>query len=349
MLIECTTDENKGKDLTLPERKVIEKLYLKGKKKTEIAKLLGKHRSTIGRELNDQNNWDFKRVPWFRGRMHVVRTYCAQKAHANCLEARKNCGAKYKYLKDENFLKEVETKFWKSGDSPKTRYSLDAIIGEMNSDGKVLFTSKTMYNYVRAEGITKIKPHDLPHMVSRKRNRKKEDKVNKRILGRSIEERPQNINDYSEFGHWEGDCIVDSKHCALLVKYERKSKLVVIRKLDKHDKASVELIESIFKKRYFELSTTYDNGSEFWDRAKHETESYRVYFTHPSSPYEKGGVENVNGIIRRYVPKGTKLETLTDADIKRIEDHINNMPRKILGYKTANKVYAELLPKVLAA
>ena len=344
-----TTKRREPKDLSLPERRVIEQLNLKGKKKIEIAELLGVHRSTIGRELNDKNNWDYKRVSWFRGRKHVVKTYCADKAHANYLKARKKCGAKIKHTKDKEFLKEVEKRFWESGDTPQTRYSLDAIIGEMNSESKILFTSKTMYNYIRAKNITKIKPHDLPHMVSRKRNRKKIDRVNKRILGTSIEERPEIINKREEFGHWEGDCIVDGVHTALLIKYERLSRKVVIRKLDKHDKASVELIESLFRKTYFELSATYDNGSEFWDRAKHETETYRVYFTHPSSPYEKGGVENVNGIIRRYIPKGTRLETLTDSDIQRIEDHINNMPRKILGYKTANNVYAELLPKTLAA
>jgi len=345
MLKQNTT---KRDHLTSGDRKTIEKLQNKCTK-AEIARLLDVHRSTICRELNDKKNRDWVRTNKYGKNQKVKSQYSAKKAHDNYLKARKKCGAKRKYLKDEKFLKEVETKFWESGDSAKTRYSLDAIIGDMELEGKKLFTSRTMYNYVKSKDITEIKPLDLPHMASRKRNRKKIDRVNKRILGRSIEERPETINTREQFGHWEGDCIVDGVHSALLVKYERLSRKVVIQKLDKHDKASVELIESIFRKTYFELSTTYDNGSEFWDRAKHETKTYQVYFTHPSSPYEKGGVENVNGIIRRYIPKGTRLETLTAADIQRIEDYINNMPRKILGYKTANKVYGELLPKQLAA
>jgi len=334
--------------LTSGDRKVIEQLQNKCTQ-AEIASLLGFNRSTICRELNNKKNCDFVRTNKYGKNQKVRRQYSAKKAHANSLAARKKCGAKPKYTKNENFLKKVETKFWESGKTPQTRYSLDAIIGEMNLNGEVLFTSRTMYNYVKSEGITEIKPLDLPHMASRKRNKKKIDRTNKRVLGTSIEKRPEIINIREEFGHWEGDCIVDGVHAALLVKYERLSRKVVIQKLDKHDKASVEQLERLFRENYFELSTTYDNGSEFWDRAKHETETYKVYFTHPSSPYEKGGVENVNGIIRRYIPKGTRLETLTAADIQRIEDYINNMPRKILGYKTANKVYGELLPKQLAA
>ena len=336
------TDENL-KPLTQDQRRTIERLWFLGKSKSHISREINRHRSTVGREVNDKNNYDY-----IRYNNKVKKSYSANKAKENYEKAKKNCGTKFKYTKNKEFLKEIETQFWKSGKTPKTRYSLDSIMGKMKEDGKELFTTRTMYNYVRTN-ITNINPQDLPHMASRKRNTKKKNRVNKRILGRSIDERPENINNYSEFGHWEGDCIVDSLHCALLIKYERKSKKVVIRKLDKHNKESVEQMESIFRKTYFELSSTYDNGSEFWDRTNHETETYKVYFTHPSSPYEKGGVENVNGIIRRHIPKGTRLDSLTDADIQRIEDHINNMPRKILKYKTANEVYADLLPKLLVA
>jgi len=306
--------------------------------KIEIARLLDKDRSTIGRELNNKDNWDYKRVPWFRGRKHVIKMYCAEKAQANYERNKQNCGAKFAYAKDPKILQEIEKRFFASGKSPKTRYSPDQIIGQMKDEGLQVFDIRTMYNYVRTD-ITKIQPCDLLHMVSRRRNRKAICKINKRILGESIENRPGYINNRSEFGHWEGDSIIDGLRNGMLVKYERLSRLVVIRKLPKHNSDEVERIEAELKKKYFELSSTYDNGSEFWQRSKNTN----AYFTHPSSPYEKGGVENVNGIIRRHIPKGKNFTDLTNADIQQIENHINNMPRKILGYKTANQVYQELL------
>jgi len=244
-------------------------------------------------------------------------------------------------------LSEIEKRFFASGTNSKTRYSLDAIIGRMKMEGWETFDVRTMYNYVRSD-ITKIQPHDLLHMVSRKRNKPKNDKVNKRILGTSIEQRPDYINKREKFGHYEGDTIVDGSHNSMLAKTERLSKLFVLRKLPQHTSEEVEKAEAKLKTEFFQLSTTYDNGSEFYKRAEHDNENHKSFFTHPSSPYEKGGTENNNGIARRHWPKGTSFANIPDEEIQRVEDHINNMPRKILGYQTAREVYDRLF-KILVA
>jgi len=270
------------------------------------------------------------------------------------MKNKKNCGAKFKYSKNPALLLEIEKRFFESNknlknkNDPKTRYSLDAIIGRLKLEGEEVFTSKTMYNYIEKGSISKITKFDLPRILGRKRNKKKKDKTNKRILGTSIEQRPEQINNREEFGHFEGDCIVDGLHNAFLTKTERLSRLYVIERIAKHDSESVEKIEAELRNRYFELSCTYDNGSEFWKRAGAESETFKVFFTHPSSPYEKGSDENNNGIARRYWPKGTNLADIPDEEVQRVEDHINNMPRKILGYRTANEVYTEERKKVLA-
>lgn len=288
-------EEEKGKHLTYAERRILEERNLRGWKKATIARDLRKHRSTIGRELDDEKNWDYIRLS--NGK--VKRTYSAKKAQQNYKSAKKKCGAKFKYAKDPTLLPEIEKRFFESGNTAKTRYSLDAIIGRMRLEGFKTFCTRTMYNYVR-QGKSKIGMFDLSRILGRKRNRKKKiDKTNKRILGTSIEQRPDVINDRKEFGHWEGDSIVDQLHSAILAKTERLSRLFVLRKLTKHTSEAVEKAEQKLKTEYFQLSTTYDNGSEFWKRAEHDTENFQSYFTHPSSPYEKGSTENNNGIARR--------------------------------------------------
>ena len=333
--------------LTMAQRKVIEQLNLKKKKKSEIAELLGVHRSRITRELNNPNNMERVWVTWFRGRKNLVKRYSAEKAQANYENNKKKCGAKHAHIKYPKVLKEIERRFFSSGTNSRTRYSLDAIIGRMRLESWKTFDVRTMYNYVRSP-ITKIQPHDLLHMVSRKRNKKKADKTNKRILGTSIEQRPEHINKREKFGHYEGDTIVDGNHNSMLAKTERLSRFFVLRKLPKHTAAEVEKAEAELKTQFFQLSSTYDNGSEFYRRAGDDSENHTSYFTHPGSPYEKGGTENNNGIARRSWPKGTNLANIPIGEVQRVEDHINNMPRKILGYRTAREVHT-MFSKIYAA
>jgi len=333
--------------LTIAERKVIQQLNSKNVTQSEIARLLGKHRSRICRELNNPNNLERVWVTWFRGRKHLVKRYSAEKAHANYQKNKKRCGAKRAHTKFPKVIPEIEKRFFASGTNSKTRYSLDAIIGRMRLEGWETFDVRTMYNYVRSDA-TKIQPHDLLHMVSRKRNKKRENKENKRILGTSIEQRPDYINKREKFGHYEGDTIVDGSHNSMLAKTERLSRFFILRKLPRHTAVEVEKIEAELKRQFFQLSTTYDNGSEFYRRAEHDNEEHKSFFTHPGSPQEKGGTENNNGIARRHWPKGTNLANIPIEEVMRVEDHINNMPRKKLGYRTAREVHS-ILSKIYAA
>jgi len=221
---------NTDNHLSLQERRIIENRNLRGWKKANIARDLDRHRSTICREVNDQNNWDYIRLR--NGK--VKKTYSAVKAQQNYDTAKLNCGAKLKCTKMPEVLPEIEKRFWNSGKSPKTRYSLDAIIGQLKLQGVETFCYRTMYNYIRRRDITEIVPHDLPRMVGRKRTKEKKDRVNKRILGTSIEQRPEIINKRQEFGHWEGDCIVDKDGNAYLIETERLSRKIIIRRLESH-------------------------------------------------------------------------------------------------------------------
>jgi len=161
-------------------------------------------------------------------------------------------------------------------------------------------------------------------------------------MGKSIELRSESINKRTEFGHWEGDCIVDKDDNAILVLIERVSRCCVLRKLEKHE--SKEVLEKIqdIKTTHYMKSITVDNGSEFYKITQMEDENFEVYFTHPYSSFEKGSVENLNGLIRRFIPKGSNLSSLTPEMVERVQNQVNSYPRKILGYMTAQEKFDEL-------
>jgi len=312
------------------ERQLIEKLWLQGKTKVEIAKILGRHHSTICRAINNTKNWD-----WMQKGGKVKKMYCAKTAQANFEKSKRRCGAKYKFIKNEKLFAEIESEVLRG-------FSPDAVIGRMKSQGvKVDITPRTIYNYVE-HGISKITPFDLRFKLRRKRVKSKILRVHKRKMGKSIEERNENINNRTEFGHWEGDCIVDKDDNAILVCIERMSRCCVLRKLEKHESQEVlEKMREIKETRYMR-SITVDNGSEFYKITELEDENFDVYFTRPYSSFEKGSVENLNGIIRRYIPKGTNLVSLSPEIIERVQNQVNNYPRKILGYMTAAEKFDEL-------
>ena len=159
-----------------------------------------------------------------------------------------------------------------------------------------------------------------------------------------IDFRPQEANDRLIFGHFEADCIVSCKgsKSALLVLVDRKTRKTKIKKLERKaaslTSSSIVNALSVYKSSQIH-SITYDNGCEF---SKHEQVNEKLgcnsYFCKPYHAWEKGTVENINGLIRRFFPKGTDFDTITDEDIIKMENWINNLPMKVLGFKTPNEM-----------
>ena len=323
----------KYRQLSKPERQLIEKLWISGKSKREIARMLERSHSTICYAIKDIKNWD-----WVRKKSgKVIKTYCAKKAEKNFVQNKSRCGAKYKFIKDSRWLEYIENCVL-SGESPKTaieRAELERVAFNVE------ISSRTFYNYVE-HGISRVTPFDLRFKLRRKQPKHKRIREHKRKMGKSIDERPENINNRTEFGHWEGDCIVDKDGNAILVCLERKSRFCVLRKLEKHDSTNVlEALRQV-KEQYYIRSITVDNGSEFYRVIELEDENFAVYFTHPYSSFEKGSVENVNGMVRRYIPKGTNLSELSQETILRAQNQVNDYPRGIHGYYTAHEIYVSL-------
>ena len=155
-----------------------------------------------------------------------------------------------------------------------------------------------------------------------------------------IEERPASVDKRRRYGDWEVDLIEGSKGSGYLLSlYERKSRFGLLTRLE--TKTKEETTSNILKllKGYKVKSLTYDNGNEF---AGHEEITSRLgakgYFCKPYHSWEKGGVENYNGLVRQYFPKGSSFAKITPVDIKAAQDEINQRPRKILAIKSPSEL-----------
>ncbi len=197
----------------------------------------------------------------------------------------------------------------------------------------------------------------VPEKGERKRSYK-QVKAARPPKGESIENRPKEINDRVSFGHWEMDCVAGRKRTrrALLVLSERLTRREIIIPIKDMTAASVvaalNKLERKYGKRFSKVfkSITVDNGSEFSDCAGIESSVLRVgakrttvYYCHPYSAYERGTNENINKMIRRFLPKGTDFRKVTAAYIQRVETWINNYPREVLGFDTSENLFNRYL------
>ena len=163
----------------------------------------------------------------------------------------------------------------------------------------------------------------------------------------TIDQRPSEVDDRAVVGHLEGDLIKGARNASAVgTIVERTSRLTYLVKLDN---AGAQTVTDAFVKRlrnvpaYMRKSMTYDRGCEM---ALHQQLTKRmnmpVYFCEPYSPWQRGTNENTNGLIRRYLPKGTDLSIVTQEQLTAIEHKLNNRPRKVLGFRTPLEVHNEL-------
>jgi IS30 family transposase len=342
----------KWQQITEKERYKIEILFEQGLTPAQIGEQLNKTKRTIERErkkglveqkrVNPSNN---KNAPLYLTEW-VYKADTAQRLHD---ESAANKGRGLKIGHDYQLAQHIENKI------KVDKWSPDVIIGKIKAEGLRFETSictKTLYNYIDKGIFAEISNKDLwVKKDVKRRNYKKIRTValhNRR--GKSITERPKEADERTEQGHWEIDLVVGKQGTkpAILTLVERKSRksLYVLIK----NKTQQEVIAAIKRARkrvggdFGEVfkSITADNGSEFLDgeAIKKAAGCSGVYYAHPYSSWERGSNENGNRILRRFVPKGTDIGTLTAVELQRIEDWVNNYPRKILGYKSANEMAA---------
>jgi len=343
-----TTELRANKHLTERNRYTIEILLKEKYKPLMIAKRLGKGIRTIEREINrgkvQQQNTDLT----FR------MEYCADFGQRMYDKAARNKGPGLKIGYDIELAKFIENKIIVESWSP------DAVIGhikEKKISFKTTICTKTLYNYIDSEEVfLELTNKHLP--VKKDGKKRTYNKVRKialnNIKGTSIEERSPDIENRDEYGHWEMDCVIGRKAgggAVLLVLSERSTREELIFKIEAKKQEFVvkeidDLEKRLGKKFGNKFKTiTMDNGSEFLDwegiensKLKPGEKRLKTYYAHPFSSWERGTNENINKLIRRFIPKGTDLGKYTKKHIKYIQDWINNYPRKIFGYKTASEM-----------
>lgn len=201
-------------------------------------------------------------------------------------------------------------------------------------------------------GLLRIKISDLPEVLTRN-TKSKQVRLNKRKLGRSIDERPHDILKRHEFGHWECDLVLGHKTKddeVLLTLYERMTRKFMIIPIPDKTAASVMTAFSDLREQYHEhwneifKTITTDNGSEFADLSQLEQVSkILVYYAHPYTSCDKGGIERHNRMIRRFIPKGKYIKNYSLDQISEIEEWCNNLPRKLLAYHTPDELFERRL------
>lgn len=317
--------------LSLEEREKLYALKLQGISLRDIGKVLGRSHTTLGRELKRNAKYGKQYIP------------C--KAHDKAIKR----GVIQRYqapLKNPLIFLYVRKHLRK-------RWSPETIEGRLPIDfPEESITDETIYRYIY-KGKNKRRKFWRYLTVRRKKRMKRLGRKVRRDsripYAVSIDLRSKIIERRIQTGHWESDNMegIKTDRQSMLVTVERVTRVTHITKVRVKravDKAnSINYRLGVYPKE-FRKTITFDNGSE---NTKHtdliRNLGVKTYFCHAYHSWEKGTVENTIGRVRRYIPKGTSLLSITDKDIKMIEDKMNNTPRKCLGYKTPKEYLFEML------
>lgn len=326
------------KQLSIEEREKLQLMLWQKQSVRSIAKELDRSPSSISREINKNRRSDGKRL------------YIPRAAHERAISKRSSRGERI--LVKNSRLRDYLIKHLKLGWSPEQI----AAKAEENTGTKI--SHEAIYQYIYAQihrnGYGLLRPgcEDLRHYLPRRKKRRVRKglrasyRIEKGPLP-SIDNRPQEVERREKIGHWEDDLIVSkASKQALKTVNERVSGLVFIEKVN--NKTISESNRSVTKRLEiippkYRKTLTRDRGSENLGHIELEQKlGITIYFAHAYHSWERGSNENLNGLIRRYLPKGTDFRDVSNRQIKHIEYLINSRPRKRLGWKTPYEVFYEM-------
>ena len=293
----------------------------------EIARRLGRSPGSISKELGRNSHKE----------AGYVAIHAQQLTDERKLEARRR-----KPLKNAEVFAYVHKKL-------RRGWSPEMIAGRLEKDNKRRVVShEAIYQYIYAPENAGLHLYEYLPWKRTKRKKKCGRGVHKSHIPQrvSIHERPEPVNTRTEFGHWEGDTVEGKWHRnGIHTEAERLSRLLAAAKVPRI--ASEETITA--QKNLFSgmppearLSTTLDNGRENHLHYELAALGMKTYFADPYSSWQRGTNEYHNGVLRRYLPKGTDFDTIDDEELQDIVDEINNRPRKCLGWSTPREVFTKL-------
>lgn len=320
--------------LNAVEREEIFLLLNEGKKQYEIAKVLGRNKATISRELRRGG-----RISRRKGLQ-----YFAYEAIKRALQRKKN-SRKIPYVgKDGRLRRYIENRIH-AGWSP------EQIAGRLKQEQNGSYLNhESIYSYLYSkEGVQKRLGWSLrkPRLFRCPKQGRRPRKTP--ILDRvDIALRPPEVLERQQFGHWEGDTMFFMGHKqGLATHVERKSRYIMVRRSgNKKAAARAQLINGLFGRlpNGSMKTFTFDNGTEFAAHKKiSESLGADIYFTKPYAAWQKGSIENANGLIRWFFPRMTDINKLEDWKLNGVITLINNRPKKCLNYQTPAEVFEQEL------
>jgi IS30 family transposase len=321
------------KQFTYEDRIKLSYLIHSGKSKIQIAKELGYCRKTIYNELNrNSSEGSYKR-------------YSCDQAQKRRDERRKNCNKKT--LITEEMISVINQQIGVQ------KWSPEQVKGRMQKEGGSMVSVETIYRYIYY--TDKLQGGDLylslrqSHRTRRRRKNTKDKRgtIKERV---SINNRPEIVNKRLRYGDFEADTMVGKNHKSCIATVtERKSLYTFIIPLKSREAkhTSEKICQALMKIKKYCHTITFDNGKEFsyhMDIARRL--EVKTYFANPYSAFERGTNENINGLIRQFMPKKTDFNDYNAMQIQKIQNKLNERPRKKLGYKSPNEVF---LPKCVTS
>ena len=308
--------------LSQTERYQIYILMKDGKTQTQIAQLMDRHKSTISREL--------ARNTGLKGYRPKQACLLAEERSLGCRNAA-----------------QITADQWNQ--------TVDCLLAQWSPvqiANQVGISHETIYRHVYAD---KAAGGNLYQQLRCQKKRKKRyasgrDRRGQIVGRRPISERPAHIETRSQVGHWEGDTVIGAAHKqAVVTLVERKSGYAVLAKVKNKtsDLVSSAIITKLNAVTPLVKTLTFDNGKEFAGHSTIDTAlNSTTYFADPFASWQRGSNENFNGLLRQYIPKKRALSTVTDKELRMIQDQLNNRPRKRLGFKTPSEVFTQSLNRV---
>ncbi|WP_440894882.1 IS30 family transposase [Amphibacillus sp. Q70] len=351
--VNTITESRKGKHLTFAEMKQIEaykKLELSNR---AIGRLLDRNYQTINNNVKKGTVTQVqKQTQNGKSYFYERAVYFADVNYDVYEKNRSHCGRRPKWVDGHEFVD------WADQKMRQDKWSPDVVVNVAKSEAffheSIIPSTSTLYHWIDS-GIMQTKNMDLLEKVDRKpRSTKGKGHRNKKVHGISIEERPESVNQRKEFGHWEIDTVIGKKKAdepVLLTLVERKTTFELLFKIDgkratqiddtlQHMISQLNGIEGdIFK------TITSDNGSEFSNLSELSKE-IDVYYCHPYASFERGTSENQHKIIRRFLPKHESLKDVNEDQVKRVQQWMNDYPRRNQNYKTPHQAFVLELQKL---
>jgi IS30 family transposase len=314
---------NSYHQLTQEERYAIAGLCMAGHSQAEIARCLGRSPSTICREFH-------------RNLTHHDGNYRAEKAHSYAVARRRRCRRRAHFSASD--MATVAGLL-------RRKWSPEQIAGTLRKRGTLLISHETIYRRIRWD--KRIGGDLWRHTrIMSKFGRKRYRSIDSRGVlpgKRHISERPPEVALRKVFGHWEGDTVIgQDKHHSILTLVERMTGFTILKKLSDRNTSEVNRAATRAIRRHCRRfkTLTLDNGTEFHNYAALEQcFPVTIYFATPYHSWERGSNENLNGLLRQYLPRGTCFRHVTQAQCDHIADDLNHRPRKRLDFDTPAQLY----------